>query len=59
MAREKRLQVRLNEDEWARLRAEACRRDVSMSEAIQDYIKSLSKGQAELNTINVLRDVFK
>lgn len=43
MARQKRFQVRLNDDEWLRLHAEANRRDVSMSEVIQDYIKRLPK----------------
>ena len=43
MAREFSLRVRLTEDEKQRLKAEADRRDVTMSEVIQDYCKRLAK----------------
>lgn len=43
MAREFSLRVRLTEDEKNRLKAEADRRNVTMSEVIQDYCKRLPK----------------
>ena len=43
MPRELSLRVRLTEDEKQRLKAEADRRGVTMSEVIQDYCKSLPK----------------
>ncbi len=43
MAREFSLRVRLTEDEKQRLKAEADRRSVTMSEVIQDYCKRLPK----------------
>lgn len=43
MAREFTLRVRLTEDEKLRLKAEADRRQVTMSEVIQDYCKRLPK----------------
>lgn len=43
MAREFNLKVRLTEDEKQRLRAEADRRNVTMSEVVQDYCKRLPK----------------
>lgn len=52
MARQKRFQVRLNEDEWLRLHTEADRRNVSMSEVIQDYIKRLPKPKTALKREN-------
>lgn len=46
MAREFNLKVRLTEDEKNRLKGEADRRSVSMSEVIQDYCKRLPKVEA-------------
>lgn len=43
MSREFSLMVRLTEDERLRLKAEADRRQVTMSEVIQDYCKRLPK----------------
>lgn len=43
MARDFSLKVRLTEDEKNRLKAEADRRNVTMSEVIQDYCKRLPK----------------
>lgn len=43
MSREFTLRVRLTEDEKLRLKAEADRRQVTMSEVIQDYCKRLQK----------------
>lgn len=57
MARQKRFQVRLNEDEWLRLHAEAHRRNVSMSEVIQDYIKRLPKPKTALKRENNLQEL--
>ena len=37
------LRIRLNSQELERLKAEAQRRDVSMSEVIRDYIKRMPK----------------
>jgi hypothetical protein len=45
MAREFSLRVRLTEDEKNRLKAEADRRHVTMSEVIQDYCKRLPKAE--------------
>ncbi len=52
MARQKRFQVRLNEDEWLRLHTEADLRNVRMSEVIQDYIKRLPKPRTVLKREN-------
>lgn len=41
MARDKRIQVRLNNQEWEKLYAEAQRREMGMSEVLRDYIKKL------------------
>ncbi len=43
MPREISLRVRLTSDEKQRLKAEADRRSVTMSEVIQDYCKQLPK----------------
>ncbi|NER33604.1 MAG: ribbon-helix-helix protein, CopG family [Oscillatoria sp. SIO1A7] len=43
MARDYMLRIRLNSQELERLKAEAERRDVSMSEVIRDYIKRMPK----------------
>ncbi|MBD0345751.1 MAG: ribbon-helix-helix protein, CopG family [Coleofasciculus sp. Co-bin14] len=43
MARQYMLRVRLTEQEKERLQSEANRRNVSMSEVIQDYCKRLPK----------------
>ena len=43
MSRDFSLKVRLTEDEKNRLKAEADRRNVTMSEVIQDYCKRLPK----------------
>lgn len=52
MAREFSLRVRLTEDEKQRLKAEADRRGVTMSEVIQDYCKRLPKAvQAQSSEI--------
>lgn len=40
------LQVRLTEDEKHRLKAEADRRRVTMSEVIQDYCKRLPRSES-------------
>ena len=45
MAREFSLRVRLTEDEKNRLKAEADRRSVTMSEVIQDYCKRLPRAE--------------
>lgn len=47
MAREFNLKVRLTEDEKNRLKAEADRRNVTMSEVIQDYCKRLPKVESK------------
>lgn len=57
MARQKRFQVRLNDDEWLRLHEEANRRNVSMSEVIQDYIKRLPKPKRTLHPENRRQEV--
>ena len=49
MAREFSLRVRLTEDEKNRLKAEADRRSVTMSEVIQDYCKRLPKPESVLD----------
>ncbi len=46
MTRESHIIVRVKPDEKERLRAEATRRGVSMSEVLRDYIKRLPKPQA-------------
>lgn len=46
MSREFSLRVRLTEDEKNRLKAEADRRNVTMSEVIQDYCKRLPKASS-------------
>lgn len=43
MARDYMLRIRLNSQELERLKVEAQRRDVSMSEVIRDYIKRMPK----------------
>ena len=43
MARTFSLRVRLTEDEKNRLKNEALRRDVTMSEVVQDYCKRLPR----------------
>lgn len=43
MARDYMLRIRLNSQELDRLKAEAERRELSMSEVIRDYIKRMPK----------------
>jgi hypothetical protein len=47
MARDKRIQVRLNNQEWEKLYAEAQRREMGMSEVLRDYIKNLPSSNGE------------
>ncbi len=49
MPREFNLRVRLTEDEKNRLKAEANRRSVTMSEVIQDYCKRLPAVKVQNN----------
>jgi hypothetical protein len=43
MSRDKRLEIRLTEDEHRRLEAYASEKDVSMAQVLREYIKRLPK----------------
>jgi predicted DNA-binding protein len=45
MPKDKRLQIRLSEEEYVRLGAYAKRKDVSMAQVIRDYIKRLPSAE--------------
>ncbi|MGH2413839.1 MAG: ribbon-helix-helix protein, CopG family [Microcystaceae cyanobacterium] len=43
MTKEKRLQIRLSDEDYAKLEAYAQQKDVSMAQVLRDYIKRLPK----------------
>jgi predicted DNA-binding protein len=43
MTKEKRLQFRLSEEDFARLEAYAKKKDVSMAQVLREYVKHLPK----------------
>lgn len=45
MVKEKRLQIRLSDEDFARLEAYARQKDVSMAQILRDYIKRLPKSK--------------
>jgi predicted DNA-binding protein len=45
MTRDKRLEIRLSEEDYRRLEAYANRKDISMAKVLRDYIKRLPKAQ--------------
>jgi predicted DNA-binding protein len=45
MLKEKRLEIRLSDDDFARLEAYANHKDVSMAQVLREYIKRLPKPQ--------------
>jgi hypothetical protein len=48
MSKEKRLQIRLSQSEYAKLEAYASQKDISMAQVIRDYIKRLPLPKEEL-----------
>lgn len=51
MAKTHRLQIRLSEEEFLTLQAEADRKDESMAEVVRQYIHRLPKPQSRLSAI--------
>jgi predicted DNA-binding protein len=45
MTKEKRLQIRMSEEDYAKLEAYAKQKDVSMAQVLREYIKRLPKPQ--------------
>jgi predicted DNA-binding protein len=45
IAKEKRLQIRMSEEDYAKLEAYAKQKDVSMAQVLREYIKRLPKPQ--------------